>query len=131
MVVLLKGTPSSAETQPAIVVSDVEIEVSTGPLNPEWSLNVRSPYVAASSPSMSLDPSTGIATQAGVIINHVPDLVQLSAFDVAIEFTDDASLLNALPCWSDAEIIQQWDLEWERSQGNPEWLRRGELRELP
>jgi len=80
---------------------------------------------------MSFKPSTGIATEARVSINPIPDLVQLSACSIAFEFTDDVSLLNAVPCWSDAELIQQWDLEWERYQGDPEWLRRGEFGELP
>jgi len=127
----VKGTPATPEDDTKIDISDVEVEVCTRPFDHESALNVLSPYVAVSSPSICLDPITGFATEKSVVINSVSPLVQLSNLDIEMAFTDDVLLLNALPCWSQAEIMQQWDLEWERHHGDPEWERRAEFGELP
>jgi len=104
----------------AIAVNDVDVTCHDEPET--WS-NVD---LSSASPNSTLEPCNKELSSSAP-----PELVQLSACSIGLEFTDDVSLLNAVPCWSDAETIQKWDLEWEQYQGDPEWLRRGESGELP
>jgi len=46
-----------------------------------------------------------------------PIVLNYDGVPSSIEFTQDASLLAALPSWSNAEIIQDWDMQWEKNLG--------------
>jgi len=124
-------TPSIAAVAPAIVVSDGEAEIAAELPSHESVLNVLVPLVTPLSPFLHQDAITGLAKETGVATNPMSPLVPLNTLEVEMEFTDDFLLLNAIPCWSQAEIMMHWDLEWERHQGDPDWERRAEFGELP
>jgi len=54
-----------------------------------------------------------------VVSDHTnwPVVINYDGAPPSLDFTQDTSLLSALPCWCNAEIIQDWDMQWEQNLG--------------
>jgi len=125
------STAAKVEVASAIVVSDVEDELATHIPSLRAVRNVLAPLKTPSTPSSHQEPMTVREQATGVASNPTSLVVPVSTLEMDMELADDVLLSDAVANWSQAEIMMNWDLEWERYQGDTEWERRSEFGELP